>query len=403
MIRIRLWMMGTDREAQNSKKNNTGNTIADKGAWLDKAAVILSAVLLIAGAILLFVANGRTPFMMDDEWYSTNLVTGESLKGPGDIIASQIWHYRNWGGRSITHGLLQLSLMSGEMCADIINVIATLLLVFEMYILTGIVAGKDKSPDRISLYGLLFGTLILCCPNFRMSMLWQAGCANYVYSSVWILLFYICYLRALDEDRKDLPFTWLFIIPLGLITGWSTENMGPAACAIAFFITVICIREKKAIGRKRFWMTAGCIASFAGSVICIIAPGNFIRKDDSAGDLSLTFTARMLQMLKGAGSYLFPALLVFAVSYILYRAYFKEKLGREMIVTLMGALLSYGAMVLSPHYPDRAAFGTCILIEVCAGALISRLSAKRVLPGSAPLSCMLLISSILVMYTVIAL
>jgi len=150
-------------------------------------------------------------------------------------------------------------------------------------------------------------------------------------------------------------------------------------------------------------MTAGCISSFAGSVICIIAPGNFIRKDDSAGDLSLTFTARMLQMLKGAGSYLFPALLVFAVSYILYRAYFKEKLGREMIVTLMGALLSYGAMVLSPHYPDRAAFGTCVLIEVCAGALISRLSAKRVLPGSAPLSCMLLMSSILVMYTVIAL
>ena len=74
-----------------------------------------------------------------------------------------------------------------------------------------------------------------------------------------------------------------------------------------------------------------------------------------------------------------------------------------MIVTLMGALLSYGAMVLSPHYPDRAAFGTCILIEVCAAALISRLSARRVLPGSAPLACMLLISSMMVMYTVIAL
>ena len=67
MIRIRIWMMGTDREAQNSKKNNTGNTIADKGAWLDKAAVVLSAVLVIAGVIMLFVANSRTPFMMDDE------------------------------------------------------------------------------------------------------------------------------------------------------------------------------------------------------------------------------------------------------------------------------------------------------------------------------------------------
>ena len=394
-------MMGKDSRSQNSK-NRTDNTLPVKSAWLDKAAVIAGAVLLVIAVILLFVSNRKIPFMMDDEWYSTNLVTGYPLQGPGDIIRSQIWHYLNWGGRSITHGLLQLSLMSGELCADIINVAAVLLLVFEMYILTGIIAGKEKGPDRSSLYGMLFGMLILCCPNFRMSMLWQAGCANYVYSSVWILLFYICYLRALDAEKRDIPYTWLFIIPLGLITGWSTENMGPSACAIAFFITVICIREKKVSGRKRFWMTAGCVSSFAGSVICILAPGNFIRKDDSAGDLSLTFTDRMLQMLKGAGSYLFPALLVFGISYILYRAYFKEKLGRELVIMLMGVLLSYGAMVLSPHYPDRAAFGTCVLIEICAAALISRLSSRRVIPGTAQLACMMLIASMMVMYTVIA-
>ncbi|MBP1584545.1 MAG: hypothetical protein ILP17_02500, partial [Lachnospiraceae bacterium] len=78
------------------------------------------------------------------------------------------------------------------------------------------------------------------------------------------------------------------------------------------------------------------------------------------------------------------------------------KLGRELVIMLMGVLLSYGAMVLSPHYPDRAAFGTCVLIEICAAALISRLSSRRVIPGTAQLACMMLISSMMVMYTVIA-
>ena len=32
---------------------------------------------------------------------------------------------------------------------------------------------------------------------------------------------------------------------------------------------------------------------------------------------------------------------------------------------LLGALLSWGAMFLSPHYPDRASFGTMVLL-ICA-------------------------------------
>ncbi len=35
------------------------------------------------------------------------------------------------------------------------------------------------------------------------------------------------------------------------------------------------------------------------------------------------------------------------------------------MLLLLGALLSWGAMILSPHYPDRAAFGTMILL-ICA-------------------------------------
>ena len=392
------------KEKEKTKKNRSSSG----SVWTGRAVKAVSILLMVVAACMLFVCNRKVPFMMDDEWYSTNLVTGEKLKGFGDIISSQVWHYLNWGGRSITHGLLQLSLMAGETAADIINTMMVLLLAFEMYVLSGIVSTKgEDSKDsgslwdgitKVSVYALLFGMIIACCPNFKMSMLWQAGCTNYVYSSVWILFFYICYLRTLDSDKKDIPLTWLFIIPLGLITGWSTENMGPSACAVAFFITVMGIRKNKITGNRRFWMITGVVSSFVGSVICILAPGNFIRKEGSTDDLALTFPDRILQMIKGAGLYLFPALLIFALSYIIYRAYFSDKLPGGMIILLMGAILSYGAMILSPYYPDCMAFGTCLLIEICSASMLKRLPDKKGIPGSAAVTCMMLIISMITMY-----
>ena len=370
-----------------------------------KTAATVSTILVSAAACLLFISNRAIPFMMDDEWYATNLRDGGTLKGLSDIIVSQVWHWHNWGGRVVTHGFLQLSLMSGEFAADIINTLMTLLLVFEMYYLSRLsgdaeaVSGKkDLFTLGISIFALEFGLLIACCPNFKMSMLWQAGCANYVYSSVWILLFYLIYIRALDTDKKDIPFSVIFMIPLGLITGWSTENMGPAAFVTASVITYVSMRSGKAAGVRRIWMIEGVVASFLGSVMCIIAPGNFIRKDDSA-ELALSVSDRLIQMLKGIGEYMFPALLVLSVGYMLLRAADKKITSKE-ITLLAGALLSYGAMILSPHYPDRAAFGTCVLLEICAGSFFHRSLGEKNREALPTVAMLCVVAAMVIMGTV---
>ncbi len=340
------------------------------------AAAIAIGILSVAAVCMLFYANVSVPFMMDDIWYSTNLATGNTLSGFGDVIESQVWHYLNWGGRSITHAFLQLSLMCGERGADVINTLMTLVLAIEMSYLAKIVSGKKSTQDgdfvfdKVCLPALMFGLLLVCCPNLKMSMLWQAGCANYVYSSVWILAFYIVYLRALDPGAKDLPLSGIFMIPLGLITGWSTENMGPSAFLTAAAITFMMYKKGSAKGKRLVMMTEGVVFSFVGSVICILAPGNFIRKNDSAEDLALTIPDRLIQMMKGLGDYLFPALLILAVSYILYRRFSDNKIPKGILFLLAGAALSYAAMIASPHYPDRAAFGSCVLTEICAASFI---------------------------------
>ncbi len=383
------------------KENRTSREITPYAAVLS----VICATATVLAAFLLFFSNVRVPFMMDDLWYSTDLRDGSTLDGIGDVIGSQVWHYVNWGGRSFTHAFLQLSLMSGERAADVINTVMTLILVFLMCMLSGLSSEKKDASGSASLYitefALALGMLITCCPNFRMSMLWQAGCANYVYSSVWIVLFYIVYLRALDTDKKDIPLTCIFMPFLGLITGWSNENMGPSSCIAAVVVTVICIRKGGITRNRKIWMIGGVATSFIGSCFCILAPGNFIRKTGSTDDLTLTLPDRLLQMLKGAGDYLFPSLAILAGALIVHRITVNRKLSAENSVLLIGALLSYGAMIASPHYPDRAAFGTCVLIEIVSLSLLRDVFRRENSPARFILPIMLLVSSTAVMYFIL--
>ena len=149
-------------------------------------------------------------------------------------------------------------------------------------------------------------------------------------------------------------------------------------------------------------MLEGVITSLAGSAICILAPGNSVRSMDSVDDLALTFPERLLQMLKGIGDYLFPALVILVFSIILYKMTVKDRIPAFVLYLLLGALLSYGAMIMSPHYPDRAAFGTCVLIEAASGALMVRaLSDEKENRFEAVTIVMLLSASAVLLYVLV--
>lgn len=73
-----------------------------------------SLVLILFTTVSVWYLNYLTDFMMDDEWYSTLLYSDAPIQNISDIIHAQIWHYFNWGGRSMAHGLLQLILLCGS-------------------------------------------------------------------------------------------------------------------------------------------------------------------------------------------------------------------------------------------------------------------------------------------------
>lgn len=340
-----------------------------------KKDILFPVLGIVVLGILHFLTHRSIPFMMDDEWYSTNLATGQPLQTLGDVLEGQVWHYLNWGGRSITHGILQLTLMSGELCADILNVLMTLLLAYMICVVSG---------QKKFYYFLLSFSLLVCWnANTKMSMFWQSGLVNYVYSSVWILLFLYPYLKAADNPEKRVFLSKgqgrllaALMVPLGLITGWSNENMGPAC----FLISAMVIIYLKGFRKQQVsvWMYLGAVTSLIGSCFVILAPGNFVR---SGAILEKTIGQkiwdRLFGMLEAGAEFLFPVVIVLAVLLLVYMVQLGGKLQAGQILLLTGMVLSYGAMILSPHYPDRATFGTMVLGLVLVNSLIGQIIRRQ--------------------------
>jgi len=326
---------------------------------LKRRGLVLTVFLLVVSAVVLYVTHKKVPFMMDDLWYSTMLFSEEPITSVGDIVESQVWHYHNWGGRSITHGILQITLLLGEQITDILNVV----MLFALALMISIIVGKPRLPYIFAALAMLIGLNA----NWKMSMFWQAGAANYLYITVFIINFLFCYLREVENEGevRKLPGITLWILPLGLISGWSNENMGPAVWIITVIVMALCVKEKKKVS---LWMILGSLSSLIGSILVVAAPGNFVRSEQVASnDYSWLWNVflRCYAESKALFDYLFEPLLLLGVMLLLAKGLLQIPIGKKNILLLLCALLSWGAMILSPHYPDRATFGTLVLL-ICA-------------------------------------
>ncbi len=319
-------------------------------------------------AVCEFVYHRFVPFMMDDLWYATNLATGEPLSGFCDVIKGQVWHYLNWGGRSITHTILQFVIMGGELFSDIVNILMTVLL-------CAVIASFARTKS-FKVFSFLASFSMIVCFNASImySMFWQAGVANYVYSSVWILLFIRIYTRVFDDENpKTYKCINFWIVPLALITGWSNENMGPACFVLSVLAILSGIKFKK-FKTPPLWMLLGSLFSLLGSCLVILAPGNFKRSEFTGdGSLFTVIKDRLLSMLTGLSSYLLPVVILVTLVISVTVLFARIKLSYGDVLILVTAVLSYGAMILSPHFPARASFGIMILLIVSLLSCIEKL------------------------------
>ena len=350
-----------------------------------KKSLFFWGILFVTGLLCIWKTQRAVPVMMDDEWYSTVLSSDAPLTSLRDIVQAQLWHYLNWGGRTVAYTIAQLIFLTlNEPLADALNTGMILLLA---WMLNAIMCIRKEHifPFTTLTMGFLHGLNA----NWKMSMYWQTGACNYLYTTVLILAFLWIYLRALqtrdDMTRGQMLPTRLLqavaVFILGLLCGWTNENMGPAVWVLTLAIIFL---QKRAKAPVPLWMIPGNAGCLIGSALMILAPGNGVRSAEvtssNYGTLWQVFL-RMYGVCKGAWDYLFPVILVTALALFINLCLLKGTLHVRERILLSGALLSWGAMLLSPHYPDRAAFGTlcfllCILLSQTQSILLT-LNDKR--------------------------
>lgn len=360
---------------------NGGTKMKEKKTGRVLFIISTIAFFLITCAVLWYV-NVLVPFMMDDDWYSTLLYSEDKLRNAKDVFLAQVWHYMNWGGRSITHTILQFTILAGDTFANVMNVI--------MAIVTGVIVTgmtetitkiKRRFFNRLLSVTIVMGMMLGLNANWKMSMFWQAGASNYLYITVFILLFIWVYLREIPYDclveKEPLSGVNVWIIPLGIIAGWSNENMGPVAFLFAVITMVILNKQNREI---KGWMLEGAVFSFLGTAACILAPGNFVRSEQVASThygIFWQIFLRGYQECTAAFEFLFLTIIVLLAMYIFSKVFAGVMPGREVDLICVIALLSWGAMVLSPHYPDRATYGTMVLLILAIMTIAQKIIDRR--------------------------
>jgi hypothetical protein len=332
------------------------STQKQKRIWSD---VTIYALMLIF-VFLLYLCNHLIIFMQDDLWYWTNLVTGERISSVGDIVQSQVWHYQNWGGRTVAHTLLQFLLWGDGKLCNVLNTIA-----FDALAVFLAKAGRKWNAKSILLAGSM---MVAFNPNMLDTLLWQSGTANYLYMTLLSFPLVWIYVRTLlkDEEKKTSVINSVLavigMLVWGLLAGWTNENMGPTYFLISVIVIVLTIRKKKKVSA---WMIAGSLSLAAGSAMMILAPGNRVRGNEieSLGSWKLDLCKRVLEYLQGAFGYLLPVLIFATLSYVLYRLVMKKRPDMATLLILIAGVVSYLGLALSPHVPDRSLFGSmCFFI-----------------------------------------
>ena len=327
--------------SDNTKKNSNITSVL---------GYIIASIALVAIFFLVFITNRKIVFMMDDIWYWHNLVTNEPISSISDVIESQIWHYYNWGGRTVAHSILQLLLWSGYLISDILNTCVLGLLAF-------VLAKSSGKKNLVWVFLLATSLIIACNPALRDTLFWQSGCANYLYMSIIYIPFVWVYVHPLPTTYRVVNILLTIVLLVwGILAGWTNENIGPTIVLLTIAVEIIQITKKQPL---KAWMISGTIGSILGTAMMILAPGNKVRELEvrDYGSWKLNLCHRVVDYLKPAYEWLFPIILITIFSIVLYILVIKHAPDISTILILSCAIVSYGALIVSPHIPERAMFG----------------------------------------------
>jgi len=324
--------------------------------------------------ILFCILNFLYPLYADDWGYFLH-----SFKKSGDyniikeIVDRQHNQYLTWGGRVVVHSIAHFILWLGYPWYNILNTLILILLLYLIYKISN--NGYRSNPPLFILLTIL---VWFATPSFNYVFFWKVGAANYLWSTLFIMLFiYPFYSYYISEHNKKSIFRSALFLFAGIFAGWTNENM---VVGLAFFIIALLILLKYEKRQIPGWMTFGLIGVFLGGIIMLAAPGNYIRAEVVSESLELSEKSflynigyRVLKVGYRYVVYILPIVILYSVIFYFYRKYtYKDRFGKIFRISFLFFLsghIACLAMVGSAIFPQRAIFGIVTLLVVSIGIL----------------------------------
>ena len=218
-------------------------------------------------------------YYLDD--YKGNSI-GNQITEASSLYQSVKNNYLNWGGRLVGAMMLPLLSIFGQAYTAIIT---GSLYVF-LIVIAGLLIFKNvrelfKHPLVII---LLFLLLFYFNPSINYLLMWTFT-SIYIVSAVLLGTYYYLYKNYLFNDN-DLPINSrvIYINIFGFVAGITHEVFSFTILSLVLFLSLQEIYKNKRPLRKIFLHTGLLL----GTMVCVLAPGNFVRLANSHDSIRMT-------------------------------------------------------------------------------------------------------------------
>lgn len=355
--------------------------------WLQnpKNQKVILGVSILVTSVLIFNMNYIFPAYLDDWEYS--FIFGDPTSGRitnvMEIFRSQYNHYFMWGGRNVVHFIAQFMLMFPPVAQDVINSLGYMLLLLTIYQIA-------NTANKINAFVFLFISILvfITSPYYFEIFIWITGAANYMWGPAIVLLFiYFVHSFYIKDKSTDNILKIIGMFILGILAGWTNENMG---IAIIFYIIMVIIMMKYNKRKIPVWMIFGAFGVIIGCIVMLAAPGNFARLDQAKVQqisANSSFISSYIVGFDNVWMYFTHRLIVYDVFFFAILFLFvkfanhenKKRIMQMAILVFVTAHVAFFAMLVSPEFPKRALGPIISLLLTASCILYANVFTKKIL------------------------
>lgn len=224
-------------------------------------------------AVFVYVFSQSALWLGDEITYNYSFKDGSQLTGLGDVVKSQIEHYKSVNGRTLAHFLCQLYIpFFGKTAFAVSNALVWVALLFLMANLCSIKSDDWKMMALLACL-IILGFRTKFTPTCQIGFPWM-----FALVSAFLLI-----LRNFGKERQK-PWRWYHLFwatPFAFLAGWSQEAL-VIGVGVSLGIFVLLHIRKVTLAQ---WLLLICFA--AGAALLCLSPATLGRTTETHGGANL--------------------------------------------------------------------------------------------------------------------